>query len=80
MAWRWRESLEFQVTGVVAGRLLLFVGGVMLLVDYDQAEIFKRREECGPWTDDDPCPAFTNSTPLPPTVSLGKGGMEDCGL
>ena len=66
-----------KVAGVVAGCLLLFVGGVVLLVDHDQTEILKRREECGPRTDDDSCPAFTDSPPLPPTISLGEGRMED---
>jgi len=69
-----------QVAGVVAGRLLLFVGGVVLLVDHDQTEVFERREECRPGTDDDLCSAFANSTPLPPTITFGEGGVEDRGL
>ena len=52
----------------------------MLLVDHDQTEVFERREEGGTGADDDLRPAFADAAPLPPTVALGKGGMEDRSL
>ena len=69
-----------KVAGVVARRILLFVRGVVLLVDHDQTEVLERREKRRAGADHDLRPAFANPLPLPPAITFGEGGMEDRGL
>jgi hypothetical protein len=71
---------EREVAGVVTRRFLLFVGGVVFLVDHDQSEVVERREEGGAGADDNLCPTLANSPPLPPALALGEGGVENRSL
>ena len=65
---------------MVAGCLLLFVGGIVLLVDHDQTEVVERCKERGAGTDDHFGRAFADPSPLPPAFSVGECGVEDRGL
>ena len=62
--------------GVVAGIPLLLVGGVVLLVDDDQAEVAERREDRRAGTDTDPGGPGTQSSPLVEPLALREPGVE----
>ena len=59
--------------GVVAGVALLLVGGVVLLVDHDQAEVANRREDGGPGADADAGLAAAQAPPLVVALAAEAG-------
>ena len=71
-----RRALRGDGAGVVAGIRLLLVGGVVLLVDADDAERRKRREHGRARTDDDRRLATDDPLPLVPPFRLGQAGVE----
>ena len=62
---------------VVAGVGLLLVGGVVLLVDADQAESLHRREDSRPGSHDDARLAGRDSLPLVAPLRIGHPRVED---
>ena len=63
--------------GVVAGVSLLLVGGVVLLVDHDQAELAQRREDGRAGTDADAGLAASQSPPLVVALARGESRVQD---
>ena len=52
-----------QVAGVINDAILLLEGGVVLLIDHDQAERAKGQPQSGPCADHDPRPALGDGAP-----------------
>ena len=63
--------------GVVAGVALLLVGGVVLLVDHDQAEVADRGEDGRARADADARLAAAQAPPLVVALAGGEGRVED---
>ena len=63
--------------GVVAGVALLLVGGVVLLVDHDQAEVAQRREDGRARPDADARLAAAQPLPLVVALAVGEGRVQD---
>ncbi len=64
---------------MVAGRLLLFVGAVLLLIDHDEPEVLDGREESRTRADHDARLAVANPRPFAPTVAVGLRRVENRG-
>ena len=63
--------------GVVAGVALLLVGGVVLLVDHDQAEVADRREDGGARSDADARLAAAQAPPLVVALARREGRVQN---
>ena len=65
------------VAGLVAGDVFLLVGGFVLLIDDDEAEIRQGCEDGGAGADHDACRAFADAVPLVESLALREVGVED---
>ena len=63
--------------GVVAGVAVLLVGGVVLLVDDEQAEVGERREDRRAGADADARLAAAQPAPLVVALAVGEGRVQD---
>ena len=63
--------------GVVAGVALLLVGGIVLLVDHDQAEVADRREDGGAGADADARLAAAQAPPLVVALAGRERRVQD---
>src|SRR5205814_5596829 len=70
-------ELDRGVDRVVARVALLFIGGLLLLVDHDEADAFERREERGARADDDIGDSIEDAPPLVETLARGQGAVQE---
>lgn len=66
-----------EVAAVVFRWVLLFVSGLVLFVDEDEAEVGEGGEDGGAGSDDDFGNPFADAVPLVEAFALGEGGVED---
>jgi len=69
-----------EVAGVVFGRVLLFIGGFVFLIDDDESGIFDGGEDGRAGPDDDAGFASSDAVPFVEAFALGKVRVEDGGL
>src|SRR5580704_6108874 len=62
---------------MVARRFFLFVAGLLLFVDDDEAEIFERREDGGARADDDASLAVADAPPFAGALDVAERGMKN---
>ena len=61
---------------MVAGIALLFIGGLLLLVDHDEANALERREKRRARTDDDVGDPIEDAPPLVETLARRQGAVQ----
>ncbi len=64
------------IAGVVARRFFLFVGSLVFLIHYDEAEVFQRRENGAAGADHDPRAPGLNFMPLIMPLAFRKSAMQ----
>jgi len=70
--------LDSRFAGVVAGNAILFVGGVVFLVDDEDAQIFEWREYRRPRSDDNGHFFFPDFFPFQETLDVGEPAVQNC--
>jgi len=68
---------DSEVPGVVFGWVFLFVGGLVFLVDDDEAGVFDGGEDGGSGADDDAGFASADAVPFVESFALGEVGVKN---
>ena len=69
------RAIHRQVAGMIAPAFLLFVGTVVLFINNNHAEIFKRRKQRGAGADDNRRLAIFRFQPRRKTLAVVQAGM-----